>query len=85
MNNIPFVLPDMVILQAYYFNISDVYTTDFPSHPPVEFNYTGDVPNTLWEPICGTKVKVIEYNATVQVVFQGTNIFQSDNHPMHIL
>ncbi|XP_057834707.2 laccase-12-like [Cryptomeria japonica] len=51
---------------------------------PVEFNYTGDVPNTLWAPICGTKVKVIEYNATVQVVFQGTNIFQSDNHPMHI-
>ncbi|XP_057836596.2 laccase-3-like [Cryptomeria japonica] len=84
MNNISFVLPKVAILQAFHFHIDDVYTTDFPSHPPVVFDYTGDVDKTLWAPISGTKVKVIEYNATVQIVFQGTNIFQEDNHPIHI-
>ncbi|XP_059067394.1 laccase-12-like [Cryptomeria japonica] len=84
MNNVSFVLPDIAILQAYYFGINGIFTTDFPSNPPVVYNYTGDVPKTLWAPISGRKVKVIDYNATVQVVFQGTNIFQADDHPMHI-
>ncbi|GLJ45693.1 hypothetical protein SUGI_0961720 [Cryptomeria japonica] len=84
MNNISFVLPDIAVLQAYYFNISDVYTTDFLSNPPIEYNYNGDVDKILWAPISGTRMKVIEYNATVQIVFQATNIFQADNHPMHI-
>ncbi|GLJ37011.1 hypothetical protein SUGI_0749940 [Cryptomeria japonica] len=84
MNNVSFVLPEISILQAYYFGITGVFTTDFPSYPPVVYNYTGDVPKCLWTPISGTKVKVFDYNATVQVVFQGTNIFQADNHPMHI-
>ncbi|GLJ51940.1 hypothetical protein SUGI_1103780 [Cryptomeria japonica] len=85
MNNVSFVLPDIAILQAYYFGINGVFTTDFPSNPPIVFNYTSDnIPRSLWSPITGTKVKVLNYNATVQVVFQATNIFQPDDHPMHI-
>ncbi|KAH9294910.1 hypothetical protein KI387_038498, partial [Taxus chinensis] len=85
MNNISFVLPDIAILQAYYFGINGVFTTDFPSNPPLKFNYTGDnIPRSIWAPTSGTKVKVFNYNDTVQVVFQATSIFQPDNHPMHL-
>ena len=85
MNNISFALPTIPLLQAYYFGINGVFTTDFPSNPPVEFNYTGDnIPRSLWSPENATKVKVLEYNCTVQVVFQTTNIFVGENHPMHL-
>ncbi|XP_059068974.1 laccase-12-like [Cryptomeria japonica] len=85
LNNVSLVLPDIAILQAYYFGVNGVFTTDFPSNPPVVFNYTGDdIPKSLWAPITGTKVYVLDYNSTVEVVFQGTNIFQPDDHPMHL-
>ncbi|KAH9319135.1 hypothetical protein KI387_020904, partial [Taxus chinensis] len=85
MNNVSFVMPSIAILQAYYFGINGVFTTDFPPNPPVVFNYTGNnIPRSLWAPSFGTKVSVLNYNATVQVVFQATSIFQADNHPMHI-
>lgn len=33
----------------------------------------------------GTRVKVLEYNETVEIVFQGTNVMNSgENHPMHL-
>ena len=33
----------------------------------------------------GTKVKVLNYNESVQIVFQGTNVMKgSVNHPMHM-
>ncbi|GLJ52123.1 hypothetical protein SUGI_1108630 [Cryptomeria japonica] len=85
MNNVSFVLPNIAILQAYYFGINGVFTTDFPANPPVQFNYTGNnIPTSLWTPTFGTKVSVFNYNDTVEVVFQGTNIFVADNHPMHL-
>eukprot|EP00253_Pinus_taeda_P000920 PITA_00920 len=85
MNNISFVDPTISLLQAYYFNISGVYMTDFPSKPGVRFNYTGDdIPRKFWVPDPATKVKVLEYNSTVQLVFQSTNIFVAENHPMHL-
>eukprot|EP00253_Pinus_taeda_P036153 PITA_36153 len=86
MNNISYVEPTISLLQAYYYNKStDVYTTDFPSKPEVRFNYTGDdIPQKFWTPDPATKVKVLEYNSTVQLVFQATNIFVAENHPMHL-
>lgn len=85
MNNVSFQAPNIAILQAYYFGIRGIFTTDFPQTPPVVFNYTGDdIPQSLWAPISGTKVKVLKYNATVQLVFQGTNIVSGENHPMHL-
>eukprot|EP00253_Pinus_taeda_P027556 PITA_27556 len=85
MNNISFTLPTIALLQANYFGVNGVFTTDFPSNPPVTFNYTGDdIPKTLWDPESATKVKVLEYNSTVQLVYQTTNIFVAENHPMHL-
>jgi laccase len=85
MNNISFTLPTIALLQANYFGINGVFTTDFPANPPVKFNYTGDdIDKSLWAPEAATKVKVLKYNSTVQMVFQTTNIFAAENHPMHL-
>lgn len=85
MNNISFVSPKIAILQANYFGINGVFSTDFPEKPPHRFNYTGDnIPRNLWFPLRATKVKVLKYNAIVQLVLQSTNIFIAENHPMHL-
>ncbi|GLJ17035.1 hypothetical protein SUGI_0294720 [Cryptomeria japonica] len=83
-NNISFVYPDIAILQAYYNNISGVFTRDFPSNPPQAFNYTGNVPLGLWSPELGTKVKVLKFNSTVQIVLQNTQIVSFISHPIHL-
>ncbi|KAL6316080.1 hypothetical protein AAG906_015596 [Vitis piasezkii] len=73
LNNISFVEPSIDVLQAYY-------------RTPYSFNFTGDnLPNTLLTPEQGTKVKVLDYNSTVEIVFQGTNVLNgAENHPMHL-
>ncbi|KAI3465409.1 hypothetical protein Pfo_022072 [Paulownia fortunei] len=84
-NNITLLLPTISYLEAYYNNISGVYDTDFPDNPPFPFNYTQDnVPPNFWNPQNGTKVKFLEYNSTVELVFQGTNIVNGIGHPMHL-
>ncbi|KAL6144082.1 hypothetical protein ACLB2K_054777 [Fragaria x ananassa] len=86
-NNISWANPSESILQAYYMNISEpVYETDFPDEPPVYFNFT-EKTTTLDRVLTvqGTKVKVLEYNETVEMVFQGTEVMGgSANHPMHL-
>lgn len=85
MNNVSFVLPRRAsLLQAYYNNIPGVYTTDFPPVPPIQFDYTGNVPRALWQPIPGTKLYKLKYGAKVQIVMQDTGIFSTENHPMHL-
>jgi laccase len=32
----------------------------------------------------GTKVKVLKYGSTVELVFQGTNLIAGLDHPMHL-
>ncbi|KAL2503767.1 Laccase-14 [Abeliophyllum distichum] len=84
-NNITFQLPRVDILQAYYRRIRGVYGTDFPNNPPFTFNYTQDsVPQDLWTPQNGTDVVVLDYNSTVELVFQGTNTVAGIDHPMHL-
>ncbi|ONI35886.1 hypothetical protein PRUPE_1G559300 [Prunus persica] len=84
-NNISFVAPSIDILRAYYYKIPGVFENDFPKKPPMEFNYTGeDLPENLLTPSYGTKVVVLEYNASVELVLQGTNVLASDNHPVHL-
>ncbi|KAK9715822.1 hypothetical protein RND81_06G191900 [Saponaria officinalis] len=84
-NNISFITPNIDILSAYYYNIKGVFTKDFPKNPPIKFNYTGDtLPESLLTPEFGTKVMVLEYDAKVELVLQGTNILASDNHPIHL-
>ncbi|KAI8531611.1 hypothetical protein RHMOL_Rhmol11G0149800 [Rhododendron molle] len=84
-NNISFVSPSIDILQAYYKHINGVYGTNFPSYPPLVFDYTADyLPLELELPQNGTEVKVLEYNSTVEIVLQGTNLVAGTDHPMHL-
>ncbi|KAL6219852.1 hypothetical protein ACLB2K_007611 [Fragaria x ananassa] len=84
-NNISFVNPSIDILQAYYYHVNGVFGTRFPKTPPLLFNFTAqDLPLYLQTPKRGTEVKVLEYNATVELVFQGTNLVAGDDHPMHL-
>ncbi|CAN1857297.1 LAC14, partial [Linum perenne] len=87
LNNISFVAPTSVdILEAYYDKINKVYGDDFPSNPPVWFNFTSENISAAYQvPSMGTKVKVLEYNSTVELVFQGTNLLAPGvDHPMHL-
>ncbi|KAJ4951036.1 hypothetical protein NE237_027868 [Protea cynaroides] len=85
MNNISFGDPSIDILLAYYKKIKGVYGTDFPNEPPYYFNFTSDdlsINNSTT--LVGTKVKVLNFNSTVEVVFQGTNLVSGENHPLHL-
>ncbi|CAH1430710.1 unnamed protein product [Lactuca virosa] len=85
MNNVSFVLPsNFSLLQAHQQGVPGVFTTDFPAKPPVKFDYTGNVSQSLWQPTRGTKVYRLKYGARVQIVLQGTNIFTAENHPIHL-
>jgi laccase len=85
LNNASFLNPPIDVLDAYYYSIPNVYTPDFPNKPPFLFNFTEDViPPELFLTQKSTKVKVLEYNTTVEIVFQGTNILGGENHPMHL-
>ncbi|KAM0941210.1 putative laccase [Dioscorea sansibarensis] len=86
MNNFSFVLPSTVsLLQAHQLRVSNVFSTDFPAAPPVQFDYTGtNISRALWQPIKSTKLYKLKYGSVVQIVLQGTNIFAAENHPVHL-
>ncbi|KAJ9675430.1 hypothetical protein PVL29_024376 [Vitis rotundifolia] len=84
LNNISFLNPEMDVLQAYYRHVAGVYTTDFPDHPSYYFNFTGyDMPSDVT--MQATKVKVLNYNESVEIIFQGTNLqYTPEDHPLHL-
>ncbi|CAL5322956.1 unnamed protein product [Camellia sinensis] len=89
LNNLTFVYPHTDILLAYFWNLSGIYNTNFPNEPPVFFNFTGD--GTVLSadeyaiPGKATEVKVLNYNETVEIVFQDTNVLDTSmNHPIHL-
>ncbi|CAL5417705.1 unnamed protein product [Camellia sinensis] len=86
MNNMTFLNPSTDVLLAYYRNISGVYSADFPDFPLNYYNFTGDnLPNSTAIPTIATMVKMLNYNETVQVVFQESNVLRgAENHPMHM-
>ncbi|KAG9140779.1 hypothetical protein Leryth_006963 [Lithospermum erythrorhizon] len=85
MNNVSFVLPsNFSLLQAHHKGLPGVFTADFPSAPPVKFDYTGNVSRSLWQPLKGTKVYNLKFGSRVQIVLQGTSIFTAENHPIHL-
>ncbi|KAK6156890.1 hypothetical protein DH2020_011138 [Rehmannia glutinosa] len=85
LNNISFVPPRMDVLQAYYYHVNGVFGTNFPKYPSDGFDYTGkNLPDNVLTPDFGTRALVLEYNASVEMVLQGTNVLASDNHPMHL-
>ncbi|KAJ7553660.1 hypothetical protein O6H91_06G107700 [Diphasiastrum complanatum] len=82
-NNISLILPHIALLQSYYFNISNVFTRDFPDKTLNPFAYTSNPPNNL-TPIQGTKLDVIPFNSNVQIVLQDTSLVGAENHPIHL-
>ncbi|GJW03287.1 laccase-2-like protein [Tanacetum coccineum] len=83
-NNVSFVMPTTALLQAQYFQRSNrLYTTDFPTTPLNKFNYTGTPPNNTMV-TNGTKLVVLPFNTTVELVMQGTSILGAENHPLHL-
>ncbi|KAJ7969733.1 Laccase [Quillaja saponaria] len=85
LNNISFQTPSIDVLQAYYKTLPHVFTKDFPDEPPDYFNFTADpVPDYTNFPTLGTKVIVLDYNESVEIVWQGTNVNSGENHPMHL-
>ncbi|XP_043694771.1 laccase-7-like [Telopea speciosissima] len=88
LNNVSFQLPSTLsLLQAFYFNVSEIFTADFPDQPPVEFDYTNtnislSVPLVLTEK--STRVKKLKYNATVEMILQNTAFVGTENHPIHL-
>ncbi|OMO58818.1 Multicopper oxidase, type 1 [Corchorus olitorius] len=85
MNNISYQSPKMDILEAYYFQTNGVFGTNFPSNPPFFFNFTAaNISRALQLPRQATEVKVLDYNTTVEIVFQATNLVRGTDHPMHL-
>eukprot|EP00253_Pinus_taeda_P032527 PITA_32527 len=63
--------------------MKEIYMTNFPDNPPFPFNYTSTPPNST-AAVNGTRVKVLPFNATVELILQDTNIFSTDSHPLHL-
>lgn len=88
MNNASFQFPNKLsMLEAFFNNVSGIYTTDFPNNPPLRFDYTNPN-NSLNQAIVmtskSTKVKSLKFNATVEIVMQNTALIGIENHPIHL-
>lgn len=82
-SNITFVTPNVSLLQAYLNNISGIYTTNFPNVPLFQYNYTGVNPADK-AALPGTRVSVIPFNSSVQVVYQDSATLFFESHPIHL-
>ncbi|KAL0451133.1 UNVERIFIED_CONTAM: Laccase-17 [Sesamum latifolium] len=56
---------------------------DFPISPLHWFNYTGTPPNNTMVSN-GTKVEVLPFNTSVEVIMQDTSILGAESHPLHL-
>ncbi|KAH7865336.1 hypothetical protein Vadar_005328 [Vaccinium darrowii] len=88
MNNASFELPTKLsMLQAFFFHVSGIYTTDFPENPPLVFDYTNSSNSfntSLVFTTKSTKATKLKFNSTVQIVLQNTALVGIENHPMHL-
>ncbi|GAV71389.1 Cu-oxidase domain-containing protein/Cu-oxidase_2 domain-containing protein/Cu-oxidase_3 domain-containing protein [Cephalotus follicularis] len=83
-NNVSFAMPSTALLQAHFTGQSNgVYSSDFPTNPIVPFNYTGNPPNNTMVSN-GTKLVVLPYNTSVELVLQDTSILGAESHPLHL-
>ncbi|CAI9116406.1 OLC1v1017542C3 [Oldenlandia corymbosa var. corymbosa] len=84
-SNISFVDPKIDLLQAYYGRVRGIYRDQFPSFPPLRFNFTGtNLSASLQLPTRATKLRVLKYNDNVEIVYQNTNLLNGIDHPMHL-
>ncbi|XP_044504743.1 laccase-17-like [Mangifera indica] len=83
-NNISFAMPTTALLQSHFSGQSNgVYTPDFPAYPLVPFNYTGTPPNNTMVSN-GTKLLVLPFNTSVELIMQDTSILGAESHPLHL-
>lgn len=83
-NNISFIQPTKSLLQSHYFGQSNsVFSPNFPMNPLHWFNYTGNPPNNTMVGNA-TKVMVLAYNTSVELVMQDTSILGVESHPLHL-
>ncbi|KAK3138578.1 hypothetical protein QOZ80_5AG0370700 [Eleusine coracana subsp. coracana] len=83
-NNVSFVLPTKAILQSHFTGKSrGVYASNFPAFPLMPFNYTGTPPNNT-NVMNGTRVVVLPFGTTVELVMQDTSILGAESHPLHL-
>ncbi|XP_047946827.1 laccase-14-like [Salvia hispanica] len=84
-NNISMIMPQTSILEAYYKGIKGVFTPDFPDRPERVFNYTQvSLERNESHPHYATAVYMLDYNASVEIVFQGTILGEGIDHPIHL-
>jgi len=84
LNNVSFTMPTTALLQAHFFGqSSEVYSSDFPINPLHYFNYTGTPPNNTLVSN-GTKLLVLKFNTSVELVMQDTSILGAESHPLHL-
>ncbi|CAH8338231.1 unnamed protein product [Eruca vesicaria subsp. sativa] len=90
LNNRSFVYPEAITVQeAYFYNMNGIYTADFPSQPPIKYDYANfimrsDSDYKMMFPEKGTSAKMLRFNSTVEVVLQNTGIITAESHPMHL-
>ncbi|KAJ4843321.1 Laccase-17 [Turnera subulata] len=83
-NNVSFTMPTEALLQAHYTGQSSgVYSPYFPIIPLSPFNYTGNPPNNTMVSN-GTKLMVLPFNTSVELIMQDTSILGAESHPLHL-
>uniref|UniRef100_A0A251T598 Putative copper-resistance protein CopA n=1 Tax=Helianthus annuus TaxID=4232 RepID=A0A251T598_HELAN len=83
-NNVSFVQPSVALLKSHYSDQSNgVYSPYFPISPLHWFNYTGTPPNNTFVSN-GTKLMVLPFNTSVELVLQDTSILGVESHPLHL-
>ncbi|KAK6126147.1 hypothetical protein DH2020_040125 [Rehmannia glutinosa] len=83
-SNISFIHPTTALLQAHFTGQSSgVYSPFFPVSPLHWFNYTGNPPNNTMVGN-GTKIMVLPFNTSVELVMQDTSILGAESHPLHL-
>ncbi|AES98533.2 putative laccase [Medicago truncatula] len=83
-NNVTFVMPKISLLQAHFFNISGIFTDDFPRKPEIVYDFTGNKQPSNFRTNKGTRVYRLAYNSTVQLILQDTGMIAPENHPIHL-
>ncbi|GMN51891.1 hypothetical protein TIFTF001_021042 [Ficus carica] len=87
-NNISFEFPTSTSILSDYFNHVNkgrVYGENFPDEPPLRFDFTAEnLSVALQMTSRRTEVKMLEFNSTVELVLQGTNLVAGNDHPIHI-
>ncbi|KAJ6423990.1 hypothetical protein OIU84_024878 [Salix udensis] len=83
-NNVSFSMPTTALLQTHFFGKSNgVYSPDFPITPTSPFNYTGNPPNNTMVSN-GTRLVVLPFNTSVELIMQDTSILGAESHPLHL-